>query len=61
DGFPSNALVLNGKRQPMNGNSFAAPIISGIASLFIQKYGKLSLHDARRLLKRFSTDGRIPT
>ena len=37
DGSPDNALLLNGKRQPMNGNSFAPPIICGIIALLIEK------------------------
>lgn len=58
DGFPNNALVLNGLRVKMSDNSFAAPIISGMIALLLQKFGKLSLKDVRELLKRFSANNR---
>lgn len=60
DGFPDNALVLNGRRQPMNGNSFASPIICGIIALLIEKSAHRSIDSIRGELSKFSMHDIIP-
>ena len=60
DGYPKNALVLNGKRQPMNGNSFASPIICGIIALLIEKSSHRSIDSIREKLFEFSMQNIIP-
>ncbi len=59
DGFPKDAYYLLGQRRKMGGNSFAAPVISGITALFIEKYGKLALNEVRSLLKKYSLENRV--
>lgn len=54
DGFPADALTLNGKRHPMSGNSFASPIVSGIVALLIEKYSVKDIDSVRQLLFKFS-------
>jgi subtilisin family serine protease len=54
NGFVENALTHMGSRAQMNGNSFAAPIITGISVLLIDKYQIKELKDLRKLLKKFS-------
>lgn len=58
DGFPEDAYYISGERKQLGGNSFAAPIITGIVSLFIQKYGKISIDEIRSLLKCYSINSR---
>jgi len=59
DGFPKDAYHFGGQRRQLSGNSFAAPVVSGIISLFIEKYGKLPLGEVRALLKKYSFEKRI--
>lgn len=54
NGFLEDALTHIGTRVKMNGNSFAAPIITGIVSLMKSKYGQIGINRTRRLLKQFS-------
>lgn len=58
DGFPEDAYFISGERKQLGGNSFAAPIITGIVSLFVQKYGKISIDEIRSLLKCYSINSR---
>ena len=59
DGFPNDALTISGIRSKIGGNSFAAPVITGILALFIQKYNIHCLEELRKLLKKFSVNNRI--
>ncbi len=59
NGFPDDALTISGMRLKMGGNSFAAPVITGIIALFIQKYDIRCLEELRKLLKKFSVNNRI--
>lgn len=54
DGFPQDAYYLLGQRRKMVGNSFAAPIITGITALFVERYGRIALDEVRALLNRHS-------
>ena len=58
DGLPRDAYCISGKRKQKGGNSFAAPVISGIVALLIEHFGKLSLDEVRSLLKQFSINNR---
>ncbi len=60
DGFSKNALVLNGRRQPMNGNSFASPIICGIIALLIEKSAHRDIDTIRGELSKFSMQDIVP-
>jgi subtilisin len=54
-----DALGLNHIRRPSSGNSFAAPVISGIIALCLEKYGPQDLYRIRLLLKKLSINGRV--
>lgn len=58
DGFPKDVYYTHGQRTALNGNSFAAPIITGLIALFIEKFGKLTLQEIKSLLKSFSINER---
>lgn len=60
DGFPDNALVLNGRRQPLSGNSFASPIICGIIALLIEKSAHQGIDSIREELSKFSIHNIVP-
>jgi len=54
DGYPNNALGLNGRRQPLSGNSFASPIICGIIALLLEKSDNRGIYSIRGELSKFS-------
>jgi len=60
DGFPNNALGLNGRRQTLSGNSFASPIICGIIALLIEKSVNRNIDSVREELSRFSMQSSVP-
>lgn len=60
DGFPNNALGLNGRRQPLSGNSFASPIICGIIALLIEKSTNRGIDSIRGELSKFSMYDIVP-
>jgi subtilisin len=58
NGSPSDALTLTGLRHPSSGNSFAAPVMTGIIALFLEKYGQSNLSSIRQLLQKYSMNKR---
>lgn len=54
NGYPTDALTVGGKRIKASGNSYAAPIITGIIALFLQKNMRLDLALIREELKKYS-------
>ena len=50
----SNICGLGGYRINLVGNSFAAPVISGIIALFIDNHPELNLEQIRKILHKFA-------
>jgi subtilisin family serine protease len=59
DGFAADGLTLNLNRIKSEGNSFAAPVISAVISLIIEKFNKKDIQTIRKLLKTFSLNGKL--
>lgn len=53
-------LWLGGQRVPKSGTSFAAPQISGIVTLFRERYPQATLEDVRELLQRYAAEVELP-
>ncbi len=58
DGYPTNALGLNGRRQALGGNSFASPIVTGIVTLLVEKFSSKDLDCIRQLLEKYSINNK---
>ena len=58
NGYPTNALTIGGKRIKASGNSYAAPIITGIIAMLKQKFDRLDLYSLRQYLKKYSVNNR---
>lgn len=54
NGLAVDALTLNSKRIKSGGNSFAAPVISAIISLLIERYKTKDIQSVRELLRNFA-------
>lgn len=52
-GIHEDLLYLNGERVKSAGNSFAAPIITGLVALFSQNNNTLNLKEARKELENY--------
>ncbi|MBI3123747.1 MAG: S8 family serine peptidase [Ignavibacteriales bacterium] len=54
NGYPTDALTIGGKRIKASGNSYAAPIITGIIALLKHNSDCLDLISVRHQLKKYS-------